>query len=105
VFSEDPPENSMASFNITSAMLQEGTTFVFGSWVCVADGADNFRRHLIDSMKLGAPAATQHSDPDEFIDNLDEMLLLDLDREIEEQSVLNATSTRAAPELLGSDRI
>jgi hypothetical protein len=31
VFIEHPPENSMASFNFTSAELGEGTTFIFGS--------------------------------------------------------------------------
>jgi hypothetical protein len=28
---EHPPENSMASFNFTRAVLDEGTIFVFGS--------------------------------------------------------------------------
>jgi hypothetical protein len=28
---EHPPENSIASFNFTSAVLDEGTMFVFGS--------------------------------------------------------------------------
>jgi hypothetical protein len=31
VFIEDPPANSMATFNFTSADLDEGTTFTFGS--------------------------------------------------------------------------
>jgi hypothetical protein len=29
----------MASFKFTSAVLPEGTTLVFGSWVCIAAGA------------------------------------------------------------------
>jgi hypothetical protein len=37
VFIKDPPENSMASFNFTSVVLDEGTTFTFGSWVCIVD--------------------------------------------------------------------
>ena len=40
---EDPLLNSMAFFNFTSAVLPEGTTFVFGSWVCVSDGTSDFR--------------------------------------------------------------
>jgi hypothetical protein len=28
---EHPPENSMASFNFISVVLDEGTTFIFGS--------------------------------------------------------------------------
>jgi hypothetical protein len=39
---EDPPVNSMASFKFTSPVLPEGTTFIFGSWVYVADGAGDF---------------------------------------------------------------
>jgi hypothetical protein len=39
---EDPPANSMASFKFTSAMPPQGTTFIFSSWVCVADGVGNF---------------------------------------------------------------
>jgi hypothetical protein len=27
----------MASFNFTSAALDEGITFTFGSWVCITD--------------------------------------------------------------------
>jgi hypothetical protein len=31
VFIEHPPENLMASFNFTSAVLDEGTIFIFDS--------------------------------------------------------------------------
>jgi hypothetical protein len=31
VFIEHPPENSMAFFNFTSVVLDEGTTFIFSS--------------------------------------------------------------------------
>jgi hypothetical protein len=33
MFIEHPPKNSMASFNFTGAVLNEGTTFIFGSWI------------------------------------------------------------------------
>jgi hypothetical protein len=45
----------MATFNFNSAVLPEGTTFIFDSWVCVVDGASDFYRHLIDNMKPEAP--------------------------------------------------
>jgi hypothetical protein len=49
----DPLENSMAFFKFPSPVLPEGTTFVFGSWVCVANGAGGFHRHIIDdTIKL-----------------------------------------------------
>jgi hypothetical protein len=105
VFIEHPLMNSMASFNFTSTMLDGGTTFVFGSWVCIVDGAGSFHWHLFDNMKPEASAASQCSDLDEFIDNLDETLLSNLARDIEGESVVDTTSTRAAPGLLGSDSI
>jgi hypothetical protein len=61
--------------------------------------------HLADTKEPETSAATQRSDLDKFIDNLDEMLLPDLAREIEEESVLDTISTRAAPGLLGSNPI
>jgi lantibiotic modifying enzyme len=62
-----------------------------------------FNNHLADSRKPEAFAATQCSDLDEFINNLDELLLPDLARQIERISIFNATSTRATPSLLGPD--
>jgi hypothetical protein len=95
----------MASFNFINAMLDQDTTFVFASWVCVTDGAGSIRRHLIHDMKPEASAASQRNSLDEFIDNLDETLLPNLATEIEEVSIFNATSTRAALELLRLDLI
>jgi hypothetical protein len=69
---EDPLVNSMASFQFTRLVPSQGTTFVFGSWVCVADGAGSFPRFLID-MKPKTPAACFHSDLDKFVDNLDDL--------------------------------
>jgi hypothetical protein len=39
--------NSTASIFIKlTAAFNRGDTFVFGSWVCMADGAGSFQRHL-----------------------------------------------------------
>jgi hypothetical protein len=86
-------------------VLDEGTIFVFGSWVCVADGTCSVRRHLVNDMKLEASTASQHSSLDGFINNLVETLLPDLAREIEDESIFNVTSTHAAPGLLRLDLI
>jgi hypothetical protein len=40
---EDPPASSMASFKFIRSVPSQGTTFVFVSWVCIADGVGNFR--------------------------------------------------------------
>jgi hypothetical protein len=62
-----------------------------------------FNSHLVDYRKSEAFASTRSSDLDEFIDNLDELLLLDLALQIEKMSVFDTTSTCDAPELVGSD--
>jgi hypothetical protein len=97
VFIEHPPENSMASFRFTSTVLDEGTTFVFGSWICIANGLVVSNSHLADSRKPEALVATRRSNLNEFIDNLDKLLLPDLAGEIEKMSIFYATSTHVAP--------
>jgi hypothetical protein len=103
VFIEHPPENSMVSFNFTSIVLGEGTTFIFDSWICIANGLGGFNSRLVDSWKPEISALTRSSDLDEFIDNLDELLLPYLALQIQKMSVLDATSTHDAPELVRLD--
>jgi hypothetical protein len=76
--------------------------FVFGSWVCVADGAGSFRRFLID-MKLKTPAAGSHSDLDKFVDDLDDLSILGSATRIEEESASGPTSSGATTTFLGLD--
>jgi hypothetical protein len=101
---EDPLANSMASFKFTSAMLPEGTTLIFGSWVCIADSTGNFCRLTIDVMKLKTLAASFHSELDEFVNNLDDLLTHGSARKIEE-SVFNMTPPRTATITLRSDSL
>jgi hypothetical protein len=70
---EDPPTNSMASFKFTSVVPPQGTTFVFGSWVRVADDAGDFRQFTTDVTKPKSLVASFHSELDEFVDNLDDL--------------------------------
>jgi hypothetical protein len=73
----------MAFFKFPSPVLPEGTTFVFGSWVCVANGAGGFRQHIVDdTIKLKTLAARL----DDFVDNLDELPFFDSARETEAES-------------------
>jgi hypothetical protein len=64
----------MASFKFIRSDPSQGTTFVFGSWVCVADGVVNFRRFLVD-MRPKISAADSCNDLDKFIDGLDNLPL------------------------------
>jgi hypothetical protein len=91
VFIEHPLENSMASLSFTSNMLDEGTTFIFGSWIFVANGLGGFISHLVNYRKPKAPATTRRCNLDSFIDALDKLLLPDLPRQIENTSIFNAT--------------
>jgi hypothetical protein len=84
-------------------VLDEGTTFIFGFWICVANGLGGFNDHLADFRKPEASRPTRCSDLVKFVDNLDELLLPDHAREIKTTSVSDSTSTRATPGLLGSD--
>jgi hypothetical protein len=103
VFIEHPSENSMVSLSFTSTVLDGGTTFIFGSWICITNGLGGFNSHLANSRKLEESTATRRSDLNEFVDNLDELLLPDLARHIEKISVFDVTSTRAALGLLRSN--
>jgi hypothetical protein len=102
---EDPPANLMASFKFTSVVLPEGMTLIFGSWVCVADGTGDSRRLTINVMKPKTLAASFHSELDEFVDNLDDLLTHGSARKIEGESVFNVTPPRAATTTLGSDSL
>jgi hypothetical protein len=99
---EDPPANSMASFKFTSAVSPRGTTFIFSSWVCIADGAGNFRQFIVD-MKPKNLVASFHSNLDEFVDNLDDLSTHGSAMWTEEEFVLDATPSSAATTLLGLD--
>jgi hypothetical protein len=83
-FIEHPLENSMASVSFTNTMLDEGTIFVFGSWICVTNSLGGFNSHLANSRKPEASAATQRSN-------------------LEKISVFDVTSTHAALGILRSD--
>jgi hypothetical protein len=76
--------------------------FVFGSWVCIADGACSFRRFLVD-MKLKTPTAGFHSDLDKFIDDLDDLSIHGSATRTEEESAFGATPSSAATTFLGLD--
>jgi hypothetical protein len=86
VFIEHSPENSMASFNFSSTVLDEGTTFILNSWICVANSLGGFNSHLANSREPEVSSSTRSSDLNEFIDNLDELLFPDLALQIEKMS-------------------
>jgi hypothetical protein len=92
----------MASFQFTRSVPSQGTTFVFGLWVYVADGVGSFRRFLID-MKPKTPAADPHSDLDKFVDDFDDLSIHASAAWIEVESASGVTSSGAASTFLGLD--
>jgi hypothetical protein len=99
---EDPPASSMASLNFIRSVPSQGKTFVFGSWVCIADGAGSFRRFLID-MRPKTVATDPRSDLDKFIDELDNLSLHASATQIEMESAPGSTSSSVATTFPGLD--
>jgi hypothetical protein len=99
---EDPPANSMASFQFTRSVPSQGTTLVFGSWISIADGVGSFHRFLID-MKAKTPATGSHSDLDKFVDDLDDLSIHGSATRTEEESPSGATSSSGETTFLGLD--
>ena len=56
---KDQQKNSMASFNFSFPKIDAGTTFVFGSWACIADGSGGFSSHLINPTSARTPRLEQ----------------------------------------------
>jgi hypothetical protein len=76
--------------------------FVFGSWVCVADGAGSFRRFLVN-MKPKTPTVGFHSDLDKVFDNLDDLSIHGSATRTEEESAFGTTPSSAATTLIRLD--
>ena len=70
----------------------QGATFVFGSWVCVADGSSGFDSHLTNSPAL-IISTSEDSNKLAGSDDHGIMLLPDLAKEIEAKLEDNSSST------------
>jgi hypothetical protein len=77
-------------------------TFVFGSWVCIADSAGNFHRFLVD-MKPKTSAADPRSDLDKFVDGLGDLSAHASATKIEVESAPGLTSSSVVATSLGLD--
>ena len=79
----------MASFEFSFPAINAGTTFVFGSWVCIADRSGGFSSHLINPTNTEIIRQEQLSKITSA-----EILLPQLVNEIEKMSFSDTTSTR-----------
>jgi hypothetical protein len=92
----------MASFQFTKSVSSQGKTFIFGSWVCIADGAGSFSRFHVD-MKSKTSTAGPSSDLDKFVDDLDDLSNHSSAAKTEVESASCTTSSGAATTFLGLD--
>ncbi|CAN6330357.1 unnamed protein product [Urochloa humidicola] len=81
--------------------LGRGDTFVFGSWVCVSNGAGSFNRFLAATPKTLAETFLQAA-TDDLAENFDEISLSDPIREPELKTHYNSALTQAWIELFES---
>ena len=79
----------MASFDFSFQAIDAGTTFVFGSWVCIANGSRGFSSHLINPMSAGTPRQEQLGEITSA-----EILLPGIAKEIENLSLSDPMPTR-----------
>ena len=85
--------SSMATFAFSTMAPPQGVTFIFGSWVCVANGSGGFDNHLTNSPTLKITAS---EDSNVLAGSVDHgiILLPDLAKEIEVKLEDNSSSTR-----------
>ena len=85
--------SSMATFAFSIMAPPQGATFVFGSWVCVANGSGGFDSHLTNLPVLKI-ITLEDSNKLARSDDRGIMLLPDLAKEIEAKLEDNSSSTR-----------
>ena len=86
---KDQQKNPMASFEFSFPAIDTGTTFVFCSWVCIANGSGGFSSHLIDPASTETPRREQLGEITSA-----EILLPRIAKEIENLSLSDSTPTR-----------
>ena len=82
--------SSMATFTFDIMMIDRGTTFVFGSWVCIANGSGGFDSHL-NNPRVPGTISTGSSNLASESSNLNEILFPDLAKEIEQKLYDNSS--------------
>ena len=90
--------SSMATFAFSTMTPPRGATFIFGSWVCVANGSGSFDSHLTNSP---TPKSSTSEDSNKLVRSHDRsvMLLTNLAKEIETKLEINSSSTQTQIDL------
>jgi hypothetical protein len=77
---KESPARSMApiTYNFIDTVLEEGTSFLFGSWLCVADGAGGFTSYLAYSARTSSlPLASSSEASGDLADKLGNLMIAD----------------------------
>ena len=90
--------SSIATFAFSTMTPPRGATFIFGSWVCVANGSGGFDSYLTNSP---TPKSSMLEDSNKLARSHDRgiMLLPDLAKEIEPKLENNSSSIRTQIDL------
>ena len=88
----------MASLDDT-LVLEKGTSLRVGSWIFIADGSCGFESCSIDQDPPEILEAAERCEFDEFVDQLEEIEFLDLNKEARIQSELDAIKAKTLSEL------
>ena len=88
----------MATFAFSTMTPPKGATFIFGSWVCIANGSGGFNSHLTDSPALKI-ITSEDSNKLAGSNDHGDMLLPDLAKEIEPKLENKSSSTRTQIDL------
>ena len=83
----------MASFAFGFLAIDAGTSFIFGSLVCVANGSGGFSSYLINPTNTRAPQQEQFGGTTSA-----EILLPEIAKEIENLSLSDSTPTCRCPD-------
>ena len=86
---KDQQKNSMATFEFSFPAIDARTTFVFGSWVYIANGSGSFSSRLIYPGSTETPRREQLGEITSA-----EILLPGIAKEIESLSLSDSTPTR-----------
>ena len=98
--------SSMATFAFSTMAPPQGATFIFGSWVSIANGSGGFDSHLTNPPSMLKATSSERSNKLAGSDDHGVMLLPDLAKEIEMKLEDNSGSTRTHIDLkLKSTRI
>ena len=86
------------TFAFSTTTPPRGATFIFSSWVCIANGSGGFDSHLTNSP---TPKSSTSEDSKKLArsHDCDVMLLPDLAKEIESKLEINSSSTRTQIDL------